>query len=265
MGWGARRLITALCTGALTLLPALALAGPLADALLRSDNFKVRLKAANELGKSPDPQALPALLRALEDQHPLVRAAAAGSLGRLKAYEALPGLCALRGDADAFVQQTAQRTLEAFGGESACQGGRQIYVELEVQGSDERLRTFVHNQLAQRAVTDKRLVLHSVGAGPAAREDVAEGRMPGVALLINLNTSVNRLSTSTTIGCRLGQTVFELRKERVLRGTATQQAEIDLGSPNVSAQAIEGQTQECVAALVPAVYEEFGHYLKGLK
>ena len=51
MGWGARRLITALCTGALALLPALALAGPLADALLRSDNFKVRLKAATELAR----------------------------------------------------------------------------------------------------------------------------------------------------------------------------------------------------------------------
>ena len=55
------------------------------------------------------------------------------------------------------------------------------------------------------------------------------------------------------------------RRERILRGSATQQAQIDLGTPNVSDQALAGQTQECLAALVPAVYEEFGNYLKGVK
>jgi hypothetical protein len=249
----------------LGLVPGVAVAGPLADALLTSNNFKVRLKAASELGKSPDPQALPALLRALEDEHPLVRAAAAGSLGRLKAHEGLPGICRLRVDPDPFVQQTAIRTLEAFGGEGGCVAGRKIFVEFDVKGPDERLRSFVQQQLLQRASTDQRIVLGNNGGEPNLRAEVAEGRMPGVALLLNLNTTVSRVPGTITVACQVGQAVFELRRERILRGSATQQAQIDLGTPNVSDQALAGQTQECLAALVPAVYEEFGNYLKGVK
>ncbi len=255
---------------AVALLAGQAVAGPLADALLTSQNFKVRVKAASELGRTLDPQGVAALMRALEDEHPLVRGAATNSLGQLQAREAVPLICKLRNDPDEFVTRKAAETLAQFGGQSACDESK-IFVEIEVIGTDQNLRRFTENQLLQRAAQDSRVVLGRTlngldgtqGADP--RAEVTAGRMPGVALSLNLQTAVSRGVGTTRIQCQLGQTVYLLRKERVLKGSATQRAEIDLGSSTVSDQAINGQLQECVSALVPVVYEGFGDYLKGVK
>lgn len=262
-----RRLRLALAA-VVSLAAATAWAGPLADALSKSQNFKVRLKAATELGKTRDPDGVRALIRALSDESALVRGAAANSLAQLEAREAVAEICPLRGDPDDFAKNAAIRALATFGGDSACNGSR-IFVEIEVNGPDERLRGYVENALVQRAAQDSRILLGGRTAqapeGTNPRDEVAAGRMPGVALTLNLGTSVDRNGGQTLIRCQLGQAVYELRKERILRGSATQKAEIDLGGSSVSEQAINGQLQECVSALVPVVYEGFGDYLKGVK
>jgi hypothetical protein len=265
-----RRARPCLLAAALALWAAPALAGPLADALLGSQNYKVRLKAATELGKTRDPQGVAALLRALEDEAPLVRAAAVNSLGQLDARESTPQLCKLRGDADDFVAAKARETLELFGGASACTESK-IFVEIEVNGADPGLRRFVENQLLQRAARDSRLIIGRdldaatgvQGADP--RAEVSAGRLPGVALSLKLDTAVQRGSSTTRIQCQLGQAVYQLRGERILKGSGTRSATIELGSGSVSDQAINGQMQECVSALVPVVYEGFGEYLKGVR
>ena len=86
-----------------------------------------------------------------------------------------------------------------------------------------------------------------------------------MALQLNLTTTIDRSSGGTRLTCRVGQAVFELRKERILRGSASQQAEIDLGTAVVTEAGLSGQMQGCVAALVPVIYEGFGDYLKGVK
>jgi hypothetical protein len=252
--------------------PSVANAGPLADALLTSPNFKVRLKAASELGRTRDPQGVAALTRALGDEHALVRGAAAASLGQLQARETVPLICTLRADPDGFVQGAAERALEAFGGPTACQLSK-VFVEFEVISPDATLRRFVEAQILQRAAQDARVVLGrqvefgggQATAGADPRAEVSAGRMPGVALSLKLATNVQRGAGATRVQCQLGQTVYELRKERILRGSATQRAEIDVGSASLSDQAISGHLQECVSALVPVVYDGFGDYLKGVK
>ena len=236
------------------------LASPLTDALLRSPNFKVRLKAATELGKAPDPEGILALIRATQDAHPLVRMASASSLSRLKATSATPTLCALRADLDDLVRRTAERAVETLGGESAC-SGQKVYVEFDVVGDDPRLSDFVRQELLRKAREDERVVLDDA----AARERVTAGELPGAALQLNLTTTIDRSSGGTRLTCRVGQAVFELRKERILRGSASQQAEIDLGTAVVTEAGLSGQMQGCVAALVPVIYEGFGDYLKGVK
>lgn len=260
----------ALVLGLVASAPAGSRAGPLADALLSSTNYKVRLKAASELGRTQDPQGVAALLRATEDESGLVRGAAVSSLGQLDAREATPQICRLREDPDPFVADTARRVLAGFGGDSACTVSK-IFVEIEVSGPDPALKRFVENQLLQRVSQDSRLVIGrtldaATGAESAdPRTEVAQGRMPGVAFRLNLATQVERGATSTRIQCQLGQAVYSLGAERVLKGSGTQRAEIDLGSGNVNDQAINGQLQECVSALVPVVYQGFGDYLKGVK
>lgn len=55
----------------------------LSERLHISSDFRVRVQAALELGKTRDERALPALSAALEDRHASVRAAAAAALGKL--------------------------------------------------------------------------------------------------------------------------------------------------------------------------------------
>jgi len=252
--------------------PGTAAAGPLADALLTSPNFKVRLKAATELGRIRDPKGVAALTRALGDEHALVRGAATASLGQLQATESVPLICTLRADNDAFVRGAAERTLELFGGPSVCQGSR-VFVEFEVISPDARLRRFVENRMLERASRHARVVVGRPveGGDPSARTDaelradVTAGRLPGVAFSLKVATHVQRETGGTRVQCQLGQTVYELRKERILRGSATQRGEIDVGRGSVSDQAIDGHLQECVSALVPVVYESFDDYLKGVR
>lgn len=85
----------------------------LVDLLRNSGNYRVRVQSAQSLGRIRDLETAPALITALEDQHPAVRAAAAQALGRLGARNALPQLRRLAADGSQpdEVSQQAQRAI----------------------------------------------------------------------------------------------------------------------------------------------------------
>ena len=64
----------------------------LVELLERSGNYRVRVQSAQSLGRIRDPVTVPALVKALADDHPAVRAAAAQSLGRIGSAEAIAPL-----------------------------------------------------------------------------------------------------------------------------------------------------------------------------
>lgn len=255
------------------LLPAPAAAAPagrldaLVEAALRNDNYKVRLKAAAGLGRIRHPRATATLVTVLGDPHPLVRAAAANALGELGDPAALPGLCGLRGDRDAFVRRTVEAALGALGGPARC-APRKVFVAVEVHGDDPALAGFVRARVLERCAGDARIALGReetfggarAGSGPDPRAEVAAGRLPGVELKLRVARAVERTGTNTTVRCSVAQSVFDM-KLRALRGSATQRAEIDLGTPNVTDEAAERNVRECLAALVPVVYEGLSDYL----
>jgi HEAT repeat protein len=88
---------------------------------LHEDDVEQRLKAAKKLGPLVliDPAALPALLGALKDDEPEVRAAAARSLGtytRPKAAEVLPALREVQErDKDPEVRESAAAAIANLG------------------------------------------------------------------------------------------------------------------------------------------------------
>jgi len=85
----------------------------LVDLLRNSGNYRVRVQSAQSLGRIRDLATAPALISALDDQHPAVRAAAAQALGRLGARDALPQLRRLAADRSQpnEVVQQAQRAV----------------------------------------------------------------------------------------------------------------------------------------------------------
>jgi hypothetical protein len=243
----------------------------LVDALLRSENYKVRLKAATALGQVQSPDALRTLLTALGDPHPLVRAAAANAVGRHRNPDTVPDLCRLRADADAFVRKAADGALAGLGGPAKCQAKR-VYVAVDVSGDDEAIAGFVRTRVLERCAGDRRVVLGrtvdlaapAASDGPDPRAEVDAGRLPGVELKLRVARAVERTPTTTKVRCEVYQSVYDLRL-RALRGSVTQRAEIDLGSPTATAAAADQNARECLGALVPVVYEGFSDYLDRLE
>lgn len=78
-----------------------------------SGQFRVRMQAALALGARPqEPAAVRALVKALRDSHPAVRAASASALARLGDRSALPALRAARKDRDAATRQAIASAVE---------------------------------------------------------------------------------------------------------------------------------------------------------
>jgi len=240
----------------------------LRDALLRSENYKVRLKAATQLGRTRSPVAIGALTVGLGDPHALVRAASVNSLGRIGDASSLPAICKLQSDESDFVRRTAAKVIAKFGGPKRCTPKR-VFVAVEVSGDTvgQSIRDFVRDGLESRMTSDERVVFGRTldlanpgGSGEDPLAAVREGRMPGVELKLTLSQTVDRSSGTVRVHCSVAQAVFDM-KLRALRGTATQRAEIDLGSLKVTDEAIARQARECLGALVPVVWDGLASYL----
>lgn len=95
----------------------------LAQRLAHADDFRVRLQAALELGKTADPDALAPLVRGLDDSNASVRTAAAAALEQLGDARAVPALDRHRRDHSASVRHQVERSLAAFAA-AAEQGKR---------------------------------------------------------------------------------------------------------------------------------------------
>lgn len=113
VSWVSRWFILSLL---LLIYPAIASADAKSDYLIRllveSSQFRVRAQAAISLGKARDnPKAIAALISALKDNHPAVRAASASSLERLEDPTTLSALEAIKTDPEPAVKMAVQRAI----------------------------------------------------------------------------------------------------------------------------------------------------------
>jgi HEAT repeat protein len=86
----------------------------LGRALASDPNWKVRMQAANVLGRLHDRRGVPALVRALSDASETVRGVAAGALGELGDPSAIAALQRAERDPSAVVRDQAQVALETL-------------------------------------------------------------------------------------------------------------------------------------------------------
>jgi hypothetical protein len=86
----------------------------LSERLKHGEDFRVRLQAALELGKSADPEALGPLLAGLDDPNASVRTAAAAALQELGDADAVPALKQHRLDKSDPVRKQIKMTLAAL-------------------------------------------------------------------------------------------------------------------------------------------------------
>jgi hypothetical protein len=84
----------------------------LVERLRNGEDFRVRVQAALELGKSADPDALDPLIESLGDPNASVRAASAAALGELGDEDAIPALKERRLDRSDAVRKQIKATLD---------------------------------------------------------------------------------------------------------------------------------------------------------
>jgi hypothetical protein len=95
----------------------------LADRVRHGEDFRVRLQAALELGKSADPEALAPLVSALDDPNASVRTAAAAALQELGDPDAVPALQQHRLDKSELVRKQIKMTLASYERAAASEEG----------------------------------------------------------------------------------------------------------------------------------------------
>ena len=247
------RILIAACFVVIFSLPAWALADDteaLIQALVADPSHKVRLKAAQKLAGFKLPQVRAALMNALDDENPLVRAAAAHGLGRQPHEESVPGLCGLLADADDFVRRTAGRALQALGGVAACP----TVVKLEVTGDTPEMQLHLTSALIKQLGDDT--AIRVVDDVPAT---VSDGQMRGYELKLSLSRQVERTPAATLVTCAVTQAIFDL-KQRSLRGSATQRGALSLG-PGTPDAIVTVQLEACMEALVPVLHRGMSDFL----
>jgi hypothetical protein len=237
--------------------------------LMQNENAKVRLKAAKRLGRFKHRTVVDALSFALDDPAGTVRAAAALSLGRLKNPASFGKLCSARRDRDQLVVRAVRQALAGMGGEGACKADK-VYVEFDVTGDTDAMRSIVVKGLAGRASQHPRIVIgreldaESGAEGADPRTEVKAGRMNGVQLKVRVSRVVQKGGGKTLIKCEMSQAVFDMRLQ-ALRGSATQRGAIELGTENVTDKAIDAQLTACMEAITPVVFEGLTDYLARLR
>jgi hypothetical protein len=118
-----------LCLLARTASPAASKVDELARLLLGDDSFKVRVQAAQLLGRLGDPGGVEPLSRALADSNRTVRWMAVQSLARIGQPSAVPALKAhLAREKDASVREQVQKALAALDTAAPGKKGGRIFL-----------------------------------------------------------------------------------------------------------------------------------------
>jgi len=81
---------------------------------LRNPNPKIRAKAAQEIGQTGDPSAIPALISALNDSSPRVRKQVVVALASIRVTRSLQGLIQATSDNDSEVRWLAVKGIEGY-------------------------------------------------------------------------------------------------------------------------------------------------------
>ncbi len=138
--------------------------------LERAEDFRVRVKAALELGKTRDHQVREPLERALEDRSPAVRAAAAAALRVLGDERALPALNQRKNDKSSAVRAQVRSTIIALERKVARREERPAVL---VQLGDVTIAAAASSQLQPRFASESRRRLEGL-PGVMVLEDVED-------------------------------------------------------------------------------------------
>ena len=124
----------------------------LIEQLQKGEDFRVRVQAALQLGKTKSPDALEPLVHALDDKNASVRAAAAAALRTLQDTRALPALKERRLDRSDAVREAIKSAIESLSEleEAAAGNAPKVLVKIGIMKNGSSVKSpRIESQLAQ--------------------------------------------------------------------------------------------------------------------
>ena len=199
-----------------------------------SSQFRVRAQAALSLGSICDsPEAEKALIGALSDSHPAVRAAAANSLGRIGTEKAVTPLRAVASDSEAPVRTAVQGALAALAKNEqrpapSTRAAALYYVALGSTGSTVPEADKAHLSEARTFLRRKLAEVEGVEVAPEnespqqAKRTMERRKLTGYYLEGSVNNVQQRPGGGTRVAVSLVLSTYPDRNMRaILRGAAT--------------------------------------------
>lgn len=235
---------------------------------LEHDSYKVRLKAAIQIGKSDMTSAAPALRKALADENATVRAAAAYSLGQLGDREARPALVGLLGAERSLVFKAASKALALLD----RSGGRRPRYLVAIAPPKLPVGTgaFAAERL-QRKLAAKLETSPLTAAGAGEQKRIAGDKLARHLKLrglkgVSLRPKVLELAAvedggNTSFSCRISVMVVELVRNR-MEFAGTGEAAADVGQVGLDPATSDDILGQVLDASVEAAADEVLAYLR---
>jgi hypothetical protein len=236
----------------------------LINQLTNSDDYKVRLSAALNLKKLKDKRAIPAFIKALDDDDKTVRGVAASALGSLikkstksstkkKALAKLKKVAANDGSKTVRKQaDKAYKKIKALDGSGAGGGGSGIYVNVGAMSDDSGSGSSVRKQMRKTAVktlnkkASSWATEWSGGKDPTKKQLKAKGtegyHIDGTIVSLTEKKS----GSSVLVECKVSM-LLATYPEKSMFGFLEGGAKVQASS---SAQDIKYAKEDCVVAVV---------------
>jgi hypothetical protein len=160
-------------------------------ALGRDPSYKVRVEAALILGRLHQDRSLPALMSALRDGHPVVRATAARALGLIGDPSARGSLERAEKDEAPLVRRMAREAQRAIDlreqrdlreGEAARRQRTRLAFDVKAMGDNTRKATPALRGYMRDVLNDRLRTIGEVGGQPQAASFVIDGVIKNLAM-----------------------------------------------------------------------------------
>ncbi len=234
---------------------------------LEHSSYKVRLKAAIQIGRLRIRQAAPALKKSLSDDNDLVRAAAAYSLGQLGDQSYRKDLITLLKDPKTLLNKAATKALKAL---DRAQKTRPMYLVVlndpilvpgAGKGLAKRLKRILKRDLAENTMMVLSEGEHEVLSGQKLSSHLKARGLKGISIRPKLTTlSVKKSSDSTTFKCKISIMVLRLLNKR-MEFDGSGEAEATVEQTDMDPDTMDDIQRQLVDAAVKAAREEVVSYL----
>lgn len=238
--------------------------------LTASGDYKVRLSAALNLAKLGNQRAIPAFIKALDDDDKTVRGVAAASLGKIidsatpagMRGDAIAALKAVAsGDDNAFVRKQAQKayeTIKGLGGKktsgSSGGGNARIYVDLgpmSAKTSNAGKMRGLMRSTTERMFSKNPTMATSWGDGGAPSKKALKAKNMDAfhvdGTLEKLDVSMK--GSSSIVTCKVSM-LLATYPEKSMFGFSNGGASVQAGS---SSRDVDLAKEDCVAAVVESL------------